>query len=140
MIVLLILLILILACLILGFIAVSDNEGGILIILIGFILLIIPIVSIYNHTSDLASLRQGQLLVDVRQEAINEIDKQLQNIKISQTALMNGDSPVSSLVTTKAKFVEELAEEKIKIAKAKISIEKRSLGLMYGIVKIFGKE
>lgn len=138
MIVLIILLSLVLISFI--FAVALHGEGSALFFIIGLGILVFPIVSISNHTSSLAVIRQGKLMVDIRQEAIDEINRQLKNIKVTQTALMNGDSPVSSLINTKAKFIDQLAEEKIKIAEAKIDIEKRSLGLMYGIVKMFGRE
>jgi hypothetical protein len=85
-------------------------------------------------------VRNGNLLIETRNEAIKDINNQLKNMKINQYSLMNADSPVRSLTETKAKFVEESAQQKLKIANAKINIEARSIGFMSGIVKIMGKE
>ncbi len=123
------------------FVSISLNdEASFFSWLLTIIIVLWPIGSIGFHASDLASVRHGQLLVKVREEAISEIDKQLKEIKVKPTTLMNADSPVSSLINTKANFVKELTEEKIAIQEARVSIERRSLGLMYGIVKIMGKE
>lgn len=103
-------------------------------------ILIIPISSINNHVRDLALIRKGQQLVQVREQAIKDIDEQLKSFKIANTALMNADSPAASLISTKAKFVSQLAESKVDIVQAKIDIEARSIGLMSVVVKIFGKE
>ena len=102
---------------------------------------ILPIVmSITIHTSDLALTRKGNVLIQIREQAIKKIDEQLNEIKINNSALMNADSPARSLIETKAKFVSELTEQKIKIQKAKMSIESRSIGLFKVVVWIYGKE
>lgn len=117
-----------------------NEEASFFSWLVTIVIILWPIGSIALHASDLATVRHGQLLVEVRQEAISQINKQLKEIKVSPTALMNADSPTSSLINTKANFVKELTEQKIAIQEAKVSIERRSIGLMYGIVKIMGKE
>ena len=121
-----------------GFARSDDGTAGCFIL--GVFFLSIPAISFMCHCDDLATVRHGNLLIEVRRDAIKQIDEQLKDIKITQTSLMNNDSPAKSLIETKTKFVEELAKQQIEIANAKISIEKRSLGLMSATVKIFGKE
>ena len=116
----------------------TDEPGTLLFT--AFLMLLPLVISIMIHTSELALLRKGNALVVIREQAINDIDTQLLQIKVSNSSLMNADSPIRSLVETRTKFISELTEQKIKIQEAKISIEDRSIGIMKMVVWIYGKE
>lgn len=123
---------------------VSDGYDGAWNVFVCFLMSLFfgcfPICSIVDHSSDLAYIRKGQLLVDVQEQSLKDIDDQLAKIKIPQTALMNADSPAKSLIEAKYNIVKDLAQSRIKIAEAKISIEARSIGIMRPVVKWYGKE
>lgn len=118
-----------------------ESEVGVRTSLISIILLITSFVaSFFNHSDDLSLIRTGQPLVVIREEAIKDIDKQLDKLKFSQTSLMNNDSPAKSLIETKSKYISELTVEKLKIQQARINIEARSIGLLKFVVWLYGKE
>jgi len=120
---------------------VLDEEYLKLFSALLFLIIISPLTILStSHTNELALIRKGQPLINIREQAIKDIDKQLSQIRITNSALMNADSPVRSLVETKAKFISELTEQKIKIEQARINIEGRSIGMMRMIVGIYGKE
>ena len=75
-----------------------------------------------------------------REQAIKDIDNQLKQINITNSALMNADSPTRSLVETRTKFISELTDQRLSIENARIDIETRSIGLMKMVVWIYGKE
>ena len=79
-------------------------------------------------------------MIETREQAIKDIDNQLNKLEYNQTSLMNGDTPVKSLIETKSKYISELTEEKLKIQRAKISIEARSIGFFKVVVWLYGKE
>lgn len=118
----------------------------ILVIFVGIAICVLPGVllagSISSHAHDLGTVRKGYELIEVREQAIEDIDAQLNLLErqYTSTSLLNADTPARSLIETKASFVSEIAEARADIAKAKISIERRSIGLMNGIVHWYGKE
>ena len=99
-------------------------------------------VVISEHAHDLGTKRNAQKFIDVRQEAIADIDKQLESLKdqMPQSSLLNADTPVASLIETKANFVQQIADTRIEIVEAETDIERRSIGLMSGVVDWYGKE
>lgn len=112
--------------------------------IIAFVPLIVIAESIGNHANDLSTLRFQSEIIDVREQAVKDIDEQLLllsgQLDGTPNALMNADSPVNALVTTKTMFVKEIADARMSIINAKTDIESRSIGLMSGVVTLYGKE
>jgi len=122
---------------------VSRDEGGDFLFANLLILAICAaplVMSVTSHTSDLSLIRKGHALVEIREQAIKDIDNQLKQINITNSALMNADSPTRSLVETRTKFISELTDQRLSIENARIDIETRSIGLMKMVVWIYGKE
>ncbi len=105
---------------------------------------VIPImimgIAVTGHVNDIATIRQGESFIQIRQEAIDDIEESLKIINAPQTALMNMDSPVAALVKTKSDYIKDLTEIKLEIQEAKRDIEARKLGLMSGVVTIYGDQ
>ena len=116
--------------------------GAAMFIAISVFPLILLAGMVTHHANDLALVRMGHLSVEVREQAIKDIDEQLISL-IGQSpvpALLNADTPVRSLIETKADFVKEIADARLKIAEAKISIAARKIGINSAIVKWMGEE
>jgi hypothetical protein len=103
-------------------------------------LFVLIIGSILTHSDDLALVRKGKPLIEIREQAIKDIDNQLNKLEYNHTALMNADTPAKSLIETKSEYVDELTYQKLKIQRAKIKIEARSIGFFKLVVWLYGKE
>lgn len=115
----------------------SDHNGvGMLIIILALALNIVPL---FSHINDLTLIRNQKILIDVREDAINRINTDLKEFP-QGSALMNADSPVSSMIATKSEYIKELTDLKIKVAQAKINIERSAMGPDAWVVWILGKE
>lgn len=117
----------------------SDYNGeaigpGFTIILIVLGLNLFPV---FTHIPDIALIRNQALLIEVRQSAISQINKDLAEFpQFGQ--LMNADSPIKTLIETKSQYLAQLTELKIKIAAAKLNIEKRKIGPSAWVVWMMG--
>lgn len=125
--------------------AIALREADVLVfILMALVVALFPVLILCTvmaeHADDLAKVRAGKALVDVRIEAIADIDKQLSALPDYSSALLNADTPVKTLVETKAQFVKDIAEAKANIAQAKVDIVARSIGPMSAVVTLLGKE
>ncbi len=125
--------------------AISGEPDGIplgfgLVFVVNAIPVMIFAVSVESHVSDLSIVRQGYRVVEVKQQAIKDIDDQIRDLNIPKMGLLNADTPYKSLVEAKVKFVQELSDARTNIAEAKIDIESRSIGIMSGVVTIYGRE
>lgn len=113
----------------------TDGAGVGMFFLIIFCLLIgLPA---YDHNSDLVLMKHGNKLVEIRLDAIKEIDKQISSISLP-SSLMNADSPVRSYVETKARYQDEITTRKEDIVKAELSIERRKMGFTAWTVWMLG--
>ena len=114
----------------------------------GFAITIIPTivlgVGITDHVNQLAVVRQGEALIQVRLDAIEDINQQFEDLNDmyegAPQLLFNGDTPIGSLIEAKADFVAQIAATKMNIVRNKIEIEATSIGLMSGIVDWYGRE
>lgn len=133
--------ILLLFLLFLAMAASADSYEGIpMFLFFGVPVILILTIPVEYHMDDLATIRQGELLIEAREQSLTELNVTLSTMKISNTALMNADSPAKSLIEAKAKQIESISQERMKIAEAKLSIERRSLGFFAGVVEVFGRE
>lgn len=117
------------------------TEGGafavaMIIIVFTGLLNIIPVT---EHARDLAIIRTAPITTAVREEAIQRINDDLVNFP-TESALMNADSPVKSMIETKSKFISDLTELNASIAEAKVSIERRKLGPSAWVVYVVGEK
>lgn len=99
----------------------------------------LAIVPWYDHSSDLATLRHQGELIKVYEERIESLSNTLSDFQYPQGALMNQDSPVLSIVESISEAEKKLAWIKAEKAKAAISIERRRLGMMSGVIYWVGE-
>jgi len=66
---------------------------------------------IFSHVGDLSIVRNGHQYIEIRQEAIAEINSQLQNINLPQS-MWNKDTPVATFIETKAEYVRDITHRK----------------------------
>ncbi len=140
---LLLIIVLILVIIIIKFAGGHDFEIAVAAALLIAGLFVLTVGSSLFHSNDLALIRSGKSLIEIREQAIKDIDNQLNKLEYNHTSLMNGDTPfkfILPLIETKSKYVNELTEEKLKIQEAKISIEARSIGFFKLVVWLYGKE
>ena len=137
---LLLIILILLVIIILKFEGGHDFEIAFGAALLIALLFVLTIGSSLFHANDLAVIRSGKPLIEIREQAIKDIDNQLNKLEYNHTSLMNGDTPTKSLIETKSKYISELTEEKLEIQRAKISIEARSIGFFKLVVWLCGKE
>lgn len=137
---LLLIILLILVTIIIKFKGGHDFEIAVAAVLLIAGLFVLIIGSSLFHANDLALIRSGKPLIETREQAIKDIDNQLNKLEYNHTSLMNGDTPVKSLIETKSRYISELTEEKLEIQRAKINIEARSIGFFKLVVWLYGKE
>jgi len=140
---LLLIIVLILVIIIIKFAGGHDFEIAVAAALLIAVLFVLIVGSSLVHSNDLALIRSGKSLIEIREQAIKDIDNQLNKLEYNHTSLMNGDTPfkfILPLIDTKSKYISELTEEKLKIQEAKISIEARSIGFFKLVVWLYGKE
>lgn len=97
---------------------------------------------ITTHSVDLSNVRNGDAFIQIKEMAIKDIDRQITELSKFKydTALLNADSPIASLVAAKSEFVRELSNERSAVLRAKAAIDAREIGLMGAIVDWYGKE
>ena len=126
----------------------KDADPFLASLIMGFAITIIPTivlgVGITDHVNQLAVVRQGEALIQVRLDAIEDINQQFEDLNDmyegAPQLLFNGDTPIGSLIEAKADFVAQIAATKMNIVRNKIEIEATSIGLMSGIVDWYGRE
>jgi len=119
---------------------VCEDDCLVVVVSIFLTLVVSIILSIIIHSNDLAVIRSGKPLIEIREQAIKDIDNQLNKLEYNHTSLMNADTPVKSLIETKSKYISELTNAKLRIQIAKITIEARSIGFFKLVVWLYGKE
>lgn len=131
----------ILLALYLAYLFLTDCEpepiiGTIIILgIVGF-LNAMPIV---HHIKDVSLIRNQELVISVKEEAIQRINDDLKDLKAPSAALMNADSPVKTLIETKSQYISDLTDLKTEIAEAKINIERRKMGPSAWVVWAIGE-
>lgn len=97
-----------------------------------------PIISYQNHASDLATINEQGRVISVYEERKESLEKTLNSFKYPENiSLMNGDSPIASIVKQLSETESDIASAKKKQAEAYINIEGRKLGLMSGVLWFF---
>lgn len=91
-----------------------------------------------SHANDLALSRIGSTKSAVYIQSLDDLDASLNKVKSMSSSFANRDAPIQSIVEARVEMLKALRETKAEIAKAKIRIEARKLGLMSGIVTIMG--
>jgi peptidoglycan hydrolase CwlO-like protein len=116
---------------IIGLIVVFKNDTVSDAAFCGFLLLFLalpPLITpLMIHNYDVTTINNAHKMLQIRQDALDSIDAQLQNFS-TQTALMNADAPFSSLAKEKSQFVREISEIKEKVLEAEMRIERRKRG------------
>lgn len=79
------------------------------------------------HISDISLVKNQHIVLQVREDAITRINNDLKDFP-QTTTLMNADSPIRSMIETKSQYISDLTNTKVRIADAKMSIERRKLG------------
>lgn len=106
---------------------------------VGFcLLLLLSVISLGSYVSnadDLGVISAQDRVIDVYQKNIGELEKRLNDLHPSQSALLNADSPVSSLVEAISDVNNKLVSSQSKKAEAYVSIEQRRNGPFWFIVK-----
>lgn len=117
------------------------DAGTALILFMVLMLIVLPlIVSYSSHAEDLGRISAQHYVIAVQEERIERLTTTLSNITLPKdsVALLNADSPVSTIVHQLAIAERELAEAKTQRAEAIVSIEQRRNGLFSIIVSING--
>lgn len=96
---------------------------GLFLIVIVFALNGLQLVS---HISDISLVKNQHIVLQVREDAITRINNDLRDFP-QTTTLMNADSPIRSMIETKSQYISDLTNTKVRIADAKMSIERRKL-------------
>lgn len=109
---------------------------------IGFIVIIpvcvLNVAPIYNHTSDLATIRTGEAFIEIKEEAITRINKEL--VGYPRGSLMNADSPVRAYINVKSGYINSIANTKTRIQNSRKAIVQRSLGTSAWVVWLIGNK
>lgn len=116
-----------------------DTE---LMVLPVLFVVIICLSTVVFHTSNLSTLRAQKYVIESEQENVKELEDRLKNLTGSTkipTSLMNGDTPVKSLVESITKAQTRLSKSRTEMAEAKKSIVARKM-MFPLIVSYFGEE
>jgi len=115
-----------------------SRESGFVALAFAFLFTAVIFGIVHNHAGDVAKVRHQHALIEVYQEQVDEMNERLAAIDPPASALLNADTPVSSMVAALSEWQGRLAQSKAQQAHAIIDIEARKLGLMSGVVTVFG--
>lgn len=90
------------------------------------------------HAYDVAAVRAQGPLIQVELNRIERLTNRLNSFDYPEGALMNADSPVSSIVESLSDAENSLASAERVRARSLRSIEERKIGPMSGIVTLVG--
>lgn len=132
-----------------SFIGALTREAEIIVfpwlvaLLLAFVPVMVLVPSVHSHAHDIGTVRNAEAYIEVQLQAIKDIDEQLNSLGAqtpTNTALLNADTPIASLVKAKTQFVRDIAKTRLKVVEAKTDIDRRSIGLMSGVVDWYGRE
>ena len=116
----------------------NDIETASMVFLLGFLLSIPPAIIIAVHANQISKIQNQQILIQVYEQEIEALNIRLNEANYQQGALLNADSPVSSLIMTLSEWQAKSARAKAERAQAIISVEARRLGVMSGVITFVG--
>ena len=126
----------------LAFFCDLDEAGVAVVVVFGVIfsvLAALPVSAVISrHVGDVAVIQNQIILVEVYEEQIAELDDRLKLMEYPQSALLNADSPVSSIVATISEWQNKISQAKADRAEAIIAVEARRMGLFSGVITMFG--
>lgn len=92
----------------------------------------------YSHSRDLALIFAQDEVIQVYEREVIDLNKRLAGFEYPEGALMNSDTPVSSIVHQVSVWQEKLARARADQAEAKRSIEHTRYGLLSGVIDVVG--
>jgi hypothetical protein len=111
----------------------------VLILIILIVVAFFGFFSALNHVDDLAIVRGQQEVIEVYEDRIKSLETRLNSFKYPQSALLNADSPVASIVNSLSEAEKELKANEER-AKARRNIIARKAGPFSFVVTIYGEE
>lgn len=107
-------------------------------VILGLIVLVCGVFLPYiSHNSSLATIDNSERIIQIQSEYKESLIEQLNSLPKTDAALMNSDSPVSSIVEEIASAEGKIAQAKQDVLDAEISIQKRKRGLTSYILWFF---
>lgn len=134
---------------VLGFIILEKTPlevTGVGSLLVGTAFVLIMVIftpfSYLSHISDLGVLREQQHVIQTYRTGISRLENRIKNVSSHKinTALLNHDSPITSLVSALSEAESKLVEAETKVAYAKVNIGKRKIGPFSFIVSWVGEK
>lgn len=100
------------------------------------VVLFFPTISLDNHLSNLITLKVNNQLVSIYQTQIDDLNTEFKTIDMKADALMNGDTPVATMIQAKVDLTKKLTEVKVYEYQANKEILERSKGGFWWIPKL----
>lgn len=105
----------------------TDSAGTAIVFLL--ITLTLNALPVFMHTHDYGTIKFSDQTIEVRQQAIKDIDATLGNsFSNVPLSLLNADTPVAALVSSKQELVQEVSQARINKVSAERNIFTRCLG------------
>lgn len=100
---------------------------------------LILICVIVAHCDDISIIITADEKIKVCQNSIEEVDRQMKDLNISNVSLMNNDSPYRTLIELRGNMIKCLGNAKNEVVDAKRRIISRKLGINRHVVYFFGE-
>lgn len=119
----------------------DDPIVGAPVAVLAFFVSIPMFMSITHHAIDLGTLEAQKYVIEVQRKRVDSLKATLNSISLPKdsVALLNGDSPVSSMVGQLSIAESDLAKANSALAKARVSIAQRKHGLTSIVVTFMGE-
>jgi hypothetical protein len=102
------------------------------------LLTLFPIVTWLYHAEELSIIAYQDLVINDYEERIVSLNSRLQTFDYPKGALLNGDTPVASIVKSISEAENGLLDAKTERSKAILSVERTRNGPMSGVISFVG--
>lgn len=115
----------------------SEKEG---LSFLGFAIWVFITISLFSlgsfmcHRADIGIVKAQQKVISVYERNVNELNDRINSLKVDKIALLNHDSPVSSLTVAITQAMKQLSKAREIKAQSQVDIVKRSEGFFFFLV------